>query len=522
VRGLIHREGLSRRVIEYAAGDVRYLGEIKRGQMAKLEEEDLLDALALDNKFVRVLAYVEYCGFKLDREKWTEKSRIDAESLYFEREQLDNWLLENGGNKYREAQLDLFSSEVKTTVNWDSATQVIPVMKDFGIDTKTKDKKTGQMKDSVEANVIQGQKDKSPIVELYLKYKKTGKLVSTFGMNVLKQVHPDTERIHTSYFQILDTNRMSCGGKNKATGEEYINLQQIPSDYAHRSCFISEEGNKLIVSDYSGQEDVIFANFCKDPALLAFYQQGLGDGHSYVAKLCFPELKDVELSDIKKKHPDLRQKAKSANFAIKFGGVGATIATNLAIPLEEGEEIYNNYMKAFEGIKKYFKKVSTDTINRGYVQLNDISRRKSYIDFYEDFLRIRQQIKEDGFWDTYRQHKQANSEEFINHYKPLVREYFKFEGIMQRKSYNYRIQGSAAECTKFAALKFFNWVCENGYQNMIKICNIVHDEIIVECPEKHAEPIAKKLKMCMEDAGKPFCPIIPLKADPCIEDYWTH
>jgi ribonuclease D len=42
IRGNIHREGLSTRVIRYAADDVKYLGEIKRKQQEKLKEFGML------------------------------------------------------------------------------------------------------------------------------------------------------------------------------------------------------------------------------------------------------------------------------------------------------------------------------------------------------------------------------------------------------------------------------------------------------------------------------------------------
>jgi DNA polymerase-1 len=522
VRGLIHREGLSRRVIEYAAGDVRYLGDIKRGQMVKLEQEDLLDALRLDNKFVRVLAYVEYCGFKLDRNKWTDKSIQDKKNMETLEDELNDWLLENTGDQYIDAQLDLFNDDIKTTVNWNSEKQVIPLMQGEGVDTKVKDKKSGQIKDSIEATVIQGQKSKSPLVELYLKFKKAGKLVSTFGFNVLKQIHPKTHRIHTTYRQILDTGRMSCGQKNRSTGEEYINLQQIPSDHAHRGCFVPEDGNKLIVADYSGQESVVFANFSKDPEILAFYRQGLGDMHSFIAQKIYPELEGVELPVIKTMHKDKRQIAKAAGFAIQYGGQGITIATNLGIDAKEGDQIYESYFKAFPGVNKYFDKCKKAALDNGYVLLNPISKRKSYVDFYDEYLQTKQRVSEEGFWDTYRREKAAQSDKFKNELSPIVREHFKLKGMIERKSLNYPIQGSSAECTKFAALLFFDWLIENKYFWGVKICNIVHDEIVVECPEYMAEEIADKLKECMEQAGKPFCPIIPLKAQPVISSEWEH
>ena len=37
-----------------------------------------------------------------------------------------------------------------------------------------------------------------------------------------------------------------------------------------------------------------------------------------------------------------------------------------------------------------------------------------------------------------------------------------------------------------------------------------------------ASHVAQELKDCMEKAGKPYCTIIPLKAEPCITDHWEH
>ena len=54
---------------------------------------------------------------------------------------------------------------------------------------------------------------------------------------------------------------------------------------------------------------------------------------------------------------DLRQQAKSVEFAVAYGGTGFTIANNNNISVEEGNKIYEAYFKAFPGLKSYFKKV---------------------------------------------------------------------------------------------------------------------------------------------------------------------
>jgi DNA polymerase I-like protein with 3'-5' exonuclease and polymerase domains len=318
VRGVIHKEGLSKRVIEYAAKDVAYLSIIKRKQLVKLEELNLMSAINLDNKFVKVLAYVEYCGFKLDADKWKSKIEKDTERLTTAHNKLDSYIFDNNMTKYIDGQFDMFSNKLNTTLNWSSSKQVIELFKDLGIDTKTKDKKTGMMKDSVDAKVLISQANKFPIIKIFTDYQQASKLTSTYGENVLRQIHPNTGRIHTEFRQLMDTGRMSCGGTDRLRGIELLNLQNIPADGAHRGCFIPEKSNKMIVADYSGQESVVFANFSKDPEIINFYKSGMADMHSFIAQKIYPELEELDLGTIKKEHKQKRQNAKAAGLIENF------------------------------------------------------------------------------------------------------------------------------------------------------------------------------------------------------------
>lgn len=522
IRGDIHKFGIYNiEVIKYAAKDVQYLHDIKRKQLEKIEANDLRMALKLDNWFVRALSYVEHCGIGFDVIKWSKKCKEDLQSLSISKKELDDWLIENRP-EYIDSQLDIFDTQLKCTINWNSAKQVIPIFKSVGVDTTVLDKDSGEEKDSIDVKVLSKQKDIHPLIDIYIKYSKAQKLVSTFGEDYFKFINPITGRIHTSYKQILNTGRMSCGEKGKKGYPSYPNLQQVVKDDRHRSCFISEKGNKLVVTDYSGQEDVIFANYCKDPELLRFYLEGLGDGHSFVAKLCFPELKDVPLEEVKKKYPDLRQKAKAANFAIKFGGNGYTVANNLGLTQAEGDEIYDNYMNGFIGIKNYFADCKKKALERGYVLINNITGRKSYDHEHSEYLKLKEKTGDQGFWEKYRSEKVRNTALYINELKPLVRKRFQIENNLAKHSYNYPIQGSGADITKLACCYFFDWIVENKYFNIVKIVNIVHDETVIECPEDYASEVSDKIKECMEKSGSKFCKIIPLTAEPVITEWWTH
>jgi DNA polymerase-1 len=527
IRGNIHREGLSTRVIKYAADDVKYLHQVKRKQEVALEEKNLLKTMSLDNKFVRVLAYIEHCGMYMNPVDWQAKVDDDLKDLNTVKEILDQFILSNADKyaKYIDNQLSLFDEGITCKINWSSSKQVIEFMKSLGVDTLTKDKETGLMKDSVDKKVLGPQKKKHPIISTYIEYTECQKVVSTYGDNWFDYINSITGRIHSNYTQIMNTGRLSSGqkGKPKQGVPQMPNMQNIPSDNRTRGCFQAQEGNVLLVSDYSGQEQIVLANKSLDKDLLAFYQQGLGDMHSFIASKIFPELSDLSLDEIKDKHKNKRQIAKGAGFAINYGGTGITIAQNLNISMEEGEEVYKAYFKAFPGLANYFKREKAQALSLGYIQFNNISGRKCFIPFFEEFQKLHEEIyKTEGFWDDYKLEKSRNSGIFISHFKPKVREYFMKKGDIERMSLNYPIQGTSADITKLAGIYFFEYLEKNNLIFKVLLPNVVHDEWIVECPEDMSEELSKVLQESMERAGDVFCKTIKLKAEPCVTKYWKH
>ena len=84
------------------------------------------------------------------------------------------------------------------------------------------------------------------------------------------------------------------------------------------------------------------------------------------------------------------------------------------------------------------------------------------------------------------------------------------------------IQGSSADITKLAGIYFFRYLIEKGLVFKVLMPNVVHDEWIVESPKELAEEMKNKLQECMEDAGKVFCKVVKLKADPMVTTHWQH
>lgn len=518
VRSDIPFLGLVPKVIEYALNDVKYLTPIKAKQEKIIKTRHMENALKLDNSFVRVLAYIEYCGIAFDADAWLVKAANDRVRLTDVEKELNEAVIKLGDTKFMDYG-DLFAGEeYRCKINWNSEKQVIPLFEHLGLDLWTEDK--GKVKKSIGVKVITPQANLHEIIPIYLKYAKYQKRCSTFGEDYLKFIHPITGRIHTTYKQIVNTGRMSCGNSKQTPPKP--NLQQVPADKEHRECFIAAPGCVLIASDYSGQEAVVFANKCLDENLLAFYDAGLGDMHSYVAKLCFPDdLNSIELDDVKKERPDLRQKAKAAGFAIQFGGNGYTISKNLSLTPAEGDAVYTAYMFAFPQMKDYFDMISEEVLGKGYIVFNEVTGRRSIIDYFHEYQELQHEMDEFD-WTQYREEKACDSDLFKNVLKPKVQAYFRKKGDITRKSYNYPVQGTAADITKTAACLIFNRILRENWFGIVKFVHVVHDEIIMECPEDMADEVAAIVKTAMENAGAMFYTRVPLTATPLVAKVWEH
>lgn len=492
----IQSKPYTQRQIEYGAEDILHPLLIRNFQLEKLEKQDLLPVVRLEMRFLPALAEIEYTGVHLNKEKWIktyDNNLIEFQKL---KKELDDYIIENyRDTKFIDPQLDLFNDELKCNIQWTSSKQVIEFFKYLDICPKAVSKTTKKLSYTVEAKEVRIllldpllESKKKEFVALYIKFKEFEQTITTFGIKFFKHLNPITNRLHSNYRQILNTGRISSSGPN---------LQNIPSKHEFRYAFDALPGKKLINADYTGQEKIILVNKSLDKDLLIFYDKNLGDIHSYTAKLVYKkELADIELEDVKSKRKDLRQKVKASGFAIDYGGNGYTIAANLGISVEEGDEVYNAYFDAFPGLKDFFSKEREKSLKQGYILIDEITRRKFYFKDYD-------KLKEAKLHNDY---KVAN----------------KLEGAMGRAAQNYVIQGTAGSITKLAIILIHEWLQENCLFNQIKIILLVHDEIVLEADEMLSDVAKNKLQELMELAGSFWCKRVILKADAIVSDLWEH
>lgn len=518
VRGKIIQTGLTEDVIVYAAGDVSYLGKIRDKQLIELEKKGLLKAIDFENEFVKCLAYIEYCGAKLDVDKWKIKMATDLNNLEKYEAELNEWVEESEySSKYCSVNIqgDLFNgfdTKPRCHINWTSPQQVIPLFEELGLNLKVLDKKTKHYKKSVDIKVVEPQASKSPLIPIYIKYKKAAIIVNTFGQKFLNLINPVTGRIHANFNQLgTDTGRLSSTEPN---------LQNLPHDAQTRACFVSDKRNRWISADYSGQESYLMASMANDEAMLDELINGSGDLHSLTAKMVFQQIpRDMPLKDIKKNFKDLRQEAKGYEFCFNYGGQDSTLIRNYGLDAKRAKEIYENYMSGFAGLKRYQDFRRVDVMRKGYILLSKITGHKAYIYDYDELKRQMEKQDDPDFWAYYREMKQENPEcDTVQGVRRLARR----KAESEKQSINYPIQAAGALCFKLASIKLFNWLLKNGLLFKVKYCIPVHDEINLEAPDEISEEVADILVKCMVSAGKPFCTRAHLGADVEIGDHWIH
>lgn len=81
---------------------------------------------------------------------------------------------------------------------------------------------------------------------------------------------------------------------------------------------------------------------------------------------------------------------------------------------------------------------------------------------------------------------------------------------------------TSSDITKYACIIFFRELLNRGWWLKVKIVNLIHDEILVECPIDMVDEVKTILVNSMEEAGKPFCQTVSLKAEAVHGDHWVH
>jgi len=351
--------------VEYALRDVEVLFDIQRQQQKRAEALGVLDAVRLFISLTVPTAAVEYCGLRVDVDRWNELADEAERRLREASEQFAEYLgVEPNELTKREL--------VKTAARM------------RGVDVDSLDKnELGEAEREYE-----NEPEKRRFFELYRRWSHWQKRVTTYGRSFLAHIHPLTGRIHPNLkIAGTDTGRFACGEPN------ILNLPRGGDDDIDvRSAFVAPGGFVFVNADYSAMEQRIAADLSEDPALLSLFRAG-GDNHSVTAALMFhlkrgdvaapqpttltfqnapvegyviPAGWDAQttvrfviesgLMDVisKRYKKTTRQTAKVVAFLYFYGGTPVGLARKLHCDLREAEQFFRDFRAAYPTLSRWF------------------------------------------------------------------------------------------------------------------------------------------------------------------------
>lgn len=472
-RGLIHKEGLSLRVLNYCITDIKHLHQIREKQLLEIDKWGLQKVLNLENKVSRVFMLMCYHGLKIDKDKWLEVADLTEQTVLDTSNDLDDIIIQEAQTnkdlyKYINNQTNLFDySEHKTHINWASNTQKKELLNILGI----------QVEDVANKTLLR--LNKHPIVKHLLILAKNHKLSTSFGRDFLNFINPITGRIHPEIWQILSGSaRISM---------QRPNFQQLPShgELANRimSAIVTEEGKVLVTSDVGQFELALIAEYSQDPLWLSIFKQGK-DLH---AELCSRVFK-IPIERVKDPFPikpDLtyRYVSKTISFGLSYGLSEYKLSDILQTTPREAKKIIDQFFSVVPKVKTFLDQLAKYATTKGHIISDPFYKR-------------------------------------IRWFPNFDKENFKTVGETERAAKNYVPQSSNGNLLKQCLINLQDIIDNNNYP--VRILLTVHDSIVSETTEEFAPTWKDIQETTMKNTITILIKSFPIKIDSTIGKTWRH
>ncbi len=461
---------LGEKHFKYAAMDVQVLFPIYEIMKGFLKQDKMFTVARIEFDCALATAKMELDGLYLSREHW--------DAIYFRNKERIEVLEAEISKTLSVSSRQLTFLEDGTDVNIKSNDQLKQAFARMGFNLKDTSEAT------LTANI-----ENHPIFASIIEWRGLAKEMSTYGQAFYEYVDPITNRVHSSFMQLgADTGRYSSRSPN---------LQNIPAKEEYRASFRPETGNKFVTADYSQIELRVLAELSQDKAFLSAFNSG-ADLHKATASTMF----NVPISDVTK---DMRSATKSINFGLAYGRGAKSLGEQIGKSEEEAEELVQKYFKTYSGIAKFLEYRGKFAMEN-FFSLTAANRVRYYSKPalpppkppYDKTLSEKE--------------RKANFKEWNS----LVWDHKKAMSAIERQGKNAPIQGTSGDITKIALAL----VEQRIRRTPIKLVNVVHDEIILECPEYMAADVGVMLEDCMKQGAYRFIKSVPVEVDAVIADYW--
>jgi DNA polymerase-1 len=394
----------------------------QRPRLHELELDRLLYEIELP--LTRVLALMEAAGVKVDTYRLGEITARLRERV----EELTDTIHELAGETFTIGSPQQLAEVLFTRL---------------GLEPSRKGK-TGY---STDARVLRGLREQHPIVPAVEEWRELTKLLSTYLEPLPRRVDQRTGRLHTTFNQtVASTGRLSSSDPN---------LQNIPArtelGAEIRSCFVAEEGNLLVVADYSQIELRLMAKLSGEPALLDAYARG-EDVHRVTAAA----VAGIPVEEVTRTQ---REHAKATNFGIMYGLSAYGLSEQVGMPVDEAREFIEAYFARYPKVREFRDRVIAKATQDGYVTTL-FGRRRPVAELKSSNYRLR--------------------------------------SLGERLAVNSVLQGTAADIIKAAMIEVQRRLEGGGMAARLVLQ--VHDELVVEAPEAEVGAVKTLLGEAMRGA----------------------
>lgn len=426
-----------------------------------------------------VLFDMESEGCRINEKKLSEVSeRIDHDIEEVERDFV-HACVERGIKPSRMAEFNLNSSAQVSSLLYDEL--------DMRCEKPTEEGGKSTSKSALEAIVSKKGRSRratedAELVEILLKHRAKTTLRKMFIRPLVKFTPEYGGRVHSNFKQ--------TGTKTGRLSSATPNLENIPAnkkdeEYELRSLFIAPEGYVVADIDLKQIEVRLMAHFTKDPVLLELLKNGW-DQHLIAMCMLFAQVREFMgatyvngvVTFSKKKPPDgkasaegeekfgksqwgeWRRRAKVLNFGVSYGMGAQGFANQIGggATVEDGRIAITAYFKGFRGLEKGIRRIKNKCHRYGFV--------KTMLKRYCMIPAIHSSDKA-------------------------------LMGQAERQSFNYVIQGSAADMIMLGML--LCWLDPRLRRWGVKMINQIHDEVVFLVKKKWLK-----------------------KAKPIIEEYISH
>ena len=409
-----------------------------------------------------------------------------------------------------------------------------------------------------------------PLIQTLRKYNKGRKDTGTYGLQwtqrwITKPLskegwrHPVDGRLHCVFSQLeAETGRTSSSKPN---------AQNLPKDDEVRACFIASppsedepEGYSIVTVDMEGCELRIIAELANATSWITAFSKGQ-DVHSVSTEILYPdkwpslreegctyyalnEQNEPQRKKCKcKGHVELRNSTKATNFLLAYGGGPDALADAVGCTIDVAKELMQLHESRFPDIWSYLDKSGKQA--QALREARDMfGRRRSFPEPTEEMakewfeseneekLRLDEQSQEANIFNFKRiQLREPTKEEVykLTHrsieWKEIKYAMRALNGSIGRRGKNHAVQGTnasiikrAMSCGKDKEDKPYLWHTLPQYK--AHIVNMVHDELVLECPKRFGQAVAELVSDAFARASAEVMSKVKMTADFHISSRW--